>query len=143
VSSKPSESEHEYMLPDSAGGQINETARNLSERKTKWRKYFYNQTNSQKINVLEEYLLKNVVFFFLVGSFVIATQQAQRDLQAIIRELRFITSKLKKKDDENDLIAEWKFAAMVVDRICLFIFTMFTIIATLAVLFSAPHIIVQ
>ncbi|EFX77098.1 hypothetical protein DAPPUDRAFT_321683 [Daphnia pulex] len=75
--------------------------------------------------------------------FVIATQQAQRDLQAIIRELRFITSKLKKKDDENDLIAEWKFAAMVVDRICLFIFTMFTIIATLAVLFSAPHIIVQ
>jgi nicotinic acetylcholine receptor len=32
---------------------------------------------------------------------------------------------------------------MVVDRICLFIFTMFTIIATLAVLFSAPHIIVQ
>ncbi|KZS21322.1 Nicotinic acetylcholine receptor alpha7 [Daphnia magna] len=69
--------------------------------------------------------------------------QAQRDLQAIIRELRFITSKLKKKDDENDLIAEWKFAAMVVDRICLFIFTMFTIIATLAVLFSAPHIIVQ
>lgn len=106
-------------------------------------KYFYNQTNSQKINVLEEYLLKNVVFFFLVGSFVIATQQAQRDLQAIIRELRFITSKLKKKDDENDLIAEWKFAAMVVDRICLFIFTMFTIIATLAVLFSAPHIIVQ
>jgi hypothetical protein len=131
------------MLPDSAGGQINETARNLSERKTKWRKYFYNQTNSQKINVLEEYLLKNVVFFFLVGSFVIATQQAQRDLQAIIRELRFITSKLKKKDDENDLIAEWKFAAMVVDRICLFIFTMFTIIATLAVLFSAPHIIVQ
>lgn len=131
------------MLPDSAGGQINETARNLSERKTKWRKYFYNQTNSQKINVLEEYLLKNVVFVFLVGSFVIATQQAQRDLQAIIRELRFITSKLKKKDDENDLIAEWKFAAMVVDRICLFIFTMFTIIATLAVLFSAPHIIVQ
>ncbi|XP_057371245.1 acetylcholine receptor subunit alpha-type acr-16-like [Daphnia carinata] len=69
--------------------------------------------------------------------------QAQRDLQAIIRELRFITSKLKKKEDENDLIADWKFAAMVVDRICLFIFTMFTIIATLAVLFSAPHIIVQ
>ena len=74
---------------------------------------------------------------------IITQQQAQRDLQAIIRELRFITSKLKKKDDENDLIAEWKFAAMVVDRICLFVFTMFTIIATLAVLFSAPHIIVQ
>ena len=70
-------------------------------------------------------------------------EQAQRDLQAIIRELRFITSRLKKKEDDNDLIADWKFAAMVVDRICLFVFTLFTIIATVGVLFSAPHIIVQ
>lgn len=69
--------------------------------------------------------------------------QAQRDLQAIIRELRFITSTLKKKEFEEDTVADWKFAAMVVDRICLFIFTLFTIVATVAVLFSAPHIIVQ
>jgi nicotinic acetylcholine receptor, invertebrate len=31
---------------------------------------------------------------------------------------------------------------MVVDRICLIMFTLFTIVATIAVLFSAPHIIV-
>jgi len=68
--------------------------------------------------------------------------QAQCDLQAITRELRFITSRMKKKDEESDMIADWKFAAMVVDRICLIIFTLFTIIATLAVLLSAPHIIV-
>ena len=52
-------------------------------------------------------------------------------------------AKLKKKEFEEDTVADWKFAAMVVDRICLFIFTLFTIIATVAVLFSAPHIIVQ
>ena len=69
--------------------------------------------------------------------------KAQRDLQAIVRELRFITTHIKKREDENDLIADWKFAAMVVDRVCLIIFTLFTIVATITVLLSAPHIIIQ
>lgn len=50
---------------------------------------------------------------------------------------------LRKEDEENDIANDWKFAAMVVDRLCLIIFTMFTILATIAVLFSAPHIIVS
>ncbi|CAG9136632.1 unnamed protein product [Plutella xylostella] len=50
---------------------------------------------------------------------------------------------MKKADEEAELISDWKFAAMVVDRFCLFVFTLFTIIATVAVLLSAPHIIVQ
>jgi nicotinic acetylcholine receptor len=68
---------------------------------------------------------------------------AQRELHAILRELQFITGRMRKADDEAELISDWKFAAMVVDRFCLIIFTMFTIIATVAVLLSAPHIIVQ
>ncbi|KDR22512.1 Acetylcholine receptor subunit alpha-type acr-16 [Zootermopsis nevadensis] len=68
---------------------------------------------------------------------------AQRELQSILKELQFITARMRKADDEAELISDWKFAAMVVDRFCLIIFTMFTIIATVAVLLSAPHIIVQ
>lgn len=68
---------------------------------------------------------------------------AQRDMQFILRELQYITSRMKKADEEAEVISDWKFAAMVVDRFCLFIFTLFTIIATVAVLLSAPHIIVQ
>ncbi|KAK7864224.1 hypothetical protein R5R35_002063 [Gryllus longicercus] len=68
---------------------------------------------------------------------------AQRELAAILRELQFITGRMRKADEEAELISDWKFAAMVVDRFCLIIFTMFTIIATVAVLLSAPHIIVQ
>lgn len=68
---------------------------------------------------------------------------SQRDLQTILRELQFITNRMKKADEEAEVISDWKFAAMVVDRFCLIIFTMFTIIATVAVLLSAPHIIVQ
>ncbi|XP_065165091.1 neuronal acetylcholine receptor subunit alpha-7 isoform X5 [Atheta coriaria] len=67
----------------------------------------------------------------------------QRDLQHILRELQFITNRMKKADEEAEVISDWKFAAMVVDRFCLIIFTLFTIIATVAVLLSAPHIIVQ
>ncbi|XP_045482655.1 neuronal acetylcholine receptor subunit alpha-7 isoform X8 [Harmonia axyridis] len=67
----------------------------------------------------------------------------QRDLQHILRELQFITNRMKKSDEEAEVISDWKFAAMVVDRFCLIIFTMFTIIATVFVLLSAPHIIVQ
>ncbi|KAG5884942.1 hypothetical protein JTB14_032813 [Gonioctena quinquepunctata] len=67
----------------------------------------------------------------------------QRDLQHILRELQFITNRMKKADEEAEVISDWKFAAMVVDRFCLIIFTMFTLIATVAVLLSAPHIIVQ
>ncbi|CAB3256246.1 unnamed protein product [Arctia plantaginis] len=66
-----------------------------------------------------------------------------RELHLILRELQFITARMKKADDEAELISDWKFAAMVVDRFCLFVFTLFTIIATVAVLLSAPHIIVQ
>ena len=38
--------------------------------------------------------------------------------------------------------ARVQFAAMVIDRFCLITFTAFTIITTIAVLLSAPHIIV-
>lgn len=66
-----------------------------------------------------------------------------RELQIILQELRYITCRMKKADEEAEVISDWKFAAMVVDRFCLLIFTAFTIIATVCVLFSAPHIIVQ
>uniref|UniRef100_A0A1B6CC32 Neurotransmitter-gated ion-channel transmembrane domain-containing protein n=1 Tax=Clastoptera arizonana TaxID=38151 RepID=A0A1B6CC32_9HEMI len=72
-----------------------------------------------------------------------ACSVAQRDLHNILRELQFITNRMKKNDEEAELISDWKFAAMVVDRFCLIVFTLFTIIATVAVLLSAPHIIVQ
>ncbi|XP_024085262.1 acetylcholine receptor subunit alpha-type acr-16 isoform X5 [Cimex lectularius] len=68
---------------------------------------------------------------------------AQRELQVILKEIQFITGRMRKADEEADIISDWKFAAMVVDRFCLIIFTLFTVIATVTVLLSAPHIIVQ
>jgi len=68
---------------------------------------------------------------------------ANRELKSILKEIKFITNRLKSLDDENEIESDWKFAAMVIDRFCLIIFTTFTIVTTIAVLFSAPHILVE
>ena len=66
-----------------------------------------------------------------------------RELQCILKEIRYMTNRLKLKDEEDEVVSDWKFAAMVIDRFCLITFTTFTIITTVAVLLSAPHIVVE
>lgn len=65
----------------------------------------------------------------------------QRELTAILKEVRFITNRMRKDDDALEIVMDWKFAAMVVDRVCLIIFSLFTVISTCVCLFSAPHLI--
>jgi hypothetical protein len=72
-----------------------------------------------------------------------ACTAASRELKCILKEMRFMTNRLKAMDEENEIESDWKFAAMVIDRFCLIIFTTFTIVTTIAVLFSAPHILVE
>jgi len=66
-----------------------------------------------------------------------------RELQSILKEVRFMTNRLKLKDEEDKVVADWKFAAMVIDRFCLITFTTFTVITTATVLLSAPHVLVE
>ena len=65
----------------------------------------------------------------------------QRELQSILRELRFITRRMREDDENQEVISDWKFAGMVVDRICLFGFTLFTILSTCVTIFQAPHLV--
>lgn len=37
-------------------------------------------------------------------------------IQCILKEIKYITNRLKAMDDENDIESDWKFAAMVIDR---------------------------
>ena len=71
------------------------------------------------------------------------SQPLQRELNLILKEIRVITDKIKDDDESAAVEADWKFAAMVLDRLCLVFFTVFTIIATVAVLAAAPHVIVK
>jgi len=65
-----------------------------------------------------------------------------RELTMILKELRVLTDKLKADEEDDAMENDWKFAAMVLDRLCLITFTGFTMLATAALLITAPHVIV-
>ena len=65
-----------------------------------------------------------------------------RELSLILKEIRLITDKIKEDEESSSVEGDWKFAAMVIDRLCLIVYTIFTILATVAVLWTAPHVIV-
>ena len=70
------------------------------------------------------------------------TSQSQQSvlLRDLLCELRFLTDKQRKADDFDEQSNDWKFAALVIDRFCLWIFSLFTLVSTCAILFSAPHL---
>jgi len=65
-----------------------------------------------------------------------------RELGAILKEIKVITDKIRDEDESSSIEGDWKFAAMVLDRMCLIIFSLFTGIATVTTLAVAPHVIV-
>lgn len=66
---------------------------------------------------------------------------AVRLLTDILAELRQLTDKVAVDEEIQSQINDWRFAAMVIDRLCLVAFTLFTVISTFAILFSGPHVI--
>ncbi|VDM44521.1 unnamed protein product [Toxocara canis] len=62
-------------------------------------------------------------------------------LQRIYQELKTITKRMIEADREGTQSNNWKFAAMVVDRLCLYIFTVFIVASSCGILLSAPYII--
>ena len=71
------------------------------------------------------------------------TSPLQREFGLILKEIKIITDKIREDDEGSAAAGDWKFAAMVLDRLCLIFFTTFTIVATISVLAVAPHVIVK
>lgn len=63
------------------------------------------------------------------------------EMSKILEELQFITRRFRDHDEGEAICSEWKFAAAVVDRLCLVAFTVFSIVCTFAILMSAPNFI--
>lgn len=63
------------------------------------------------------------------------------EILAVLNELRFITRKMKEDGDEKEQMNEWKFAAMVVDRLCFWIFLLYLVCFTGAIFLSPPTIL--
>ena len=60
------------------------------------------------------------------------------ECNAILQELRFITDRYREEDTENEIVEDWKFVALVIDKCCLWCFTIFTVVSTVGILMSAP-----
>jgi nicotinic acetylcholine receptor len=61
------------------------------------------------------------------------------EMRTIITELQFLTDHVKQEEEEDDVSQDWKFSAMVIDRLCLVLFTLMTTIFSYVTLFSAPN----
>nr|XP_040044938.1 cholinergic receptor, nicotinic, alpha 11 isoform X3 [Gasterosteus aculeatus aculeatus] len=60
-------------------------------------------------------------------------------LQAILEEVRYMADRFREQDETESVADQWKFAAAVIDRLCLVAFSVFNIICTISILMSAPN----
>ncbi|XP_056268101.1 neuronal acetylcholine receptor subunit alpha-7-like [Pseudoliparis swirei] len=63
------------------------------------------------------------------------------ELAKILEEVRYIARRFRDQDEDKSVCNEWKFAASVIDRLCLMAFSLFTILCSIGMLMSAPNFI--
>jgi hypothetical protein len=63
----------------------------------------------------------------------------KRSLGSILKEIRQITQKIKDDEEDESKELNWKFAAMVIDRLCLLIFTICTLTSTISILMTSKN----
>ena len=69
------------------------------------------------------------------------SQTSNSLLKNILEEMKFATGRMKSEDTRCEMCNDWKFAAMVVDRTCLWFFTLFTLGSTAVIFISAPNVV--
>ncbi|XP_023333751.1 acetylcholine receptor subunit alpha-type acr-16 [Eurytemora carolleeae] len=65
-----------------------------------------------------------------------------KDLEKILVEVQSITMKIKEEEESKLTTTDWKYAAMVLDRVCLVVFTSTTLLLSLAVVVAVPRVFV-
>ncbi|RXN17651.1 neuronal acetylcholine receptor subunit alpha-7-like protein [Labeo rohita] len=71
----------------------------------------------------------------------VSSGPGESELSKILDEVRYIAKRFRDQDEEETLCNEWKFAASVIDRLCLMAFSLFTILCTIGILMSAPNFV--
>ncbi|CAJ0967778.1 unnamed protein product [Ranitomeya imitator] len=68
-------------------------------------------------------------------------RECMPEITKILEEVQYIARRFRDHDEGEEICSEWKFAAAVIDRLCLVAFTLFAIICTIAILMSAPNFV--
>jgi len=61
------------------------------------------------------------------------------ELLAILNELRWMTNKLKDDAEEGSATSDWKFVAMVIDRLSFWVFTIYYVVGSVIIFMRAPN----
>ncbi|XP_053741537.1 neuronal acetylcholine receptor subunit alpha-7 [Synchiropus splendidus] len=75
------------------------------------------------------------------GASIASCSTLEVEVNQILEEVRYIARRFRDQDDEETLCSQWKFAAAVIDRLCLVAFSLFTILCTIGILMSAPNFV--
>lgn len=75
------------------------------------------------------------------GGGAVGSSTLEAELNQILEEVRYIARRFRGQDAEETTCSEWKFAAAVIDRLCLVAFSLFTILCTIGILMSAPNFV--
>ncbi len=66
-------------------------------------------------------------------------EMIRSELRVIVSHLSLLTREARRQAEEEDVSQDWKFVAMVVDRLCLILFTTSMTLFTALTLFSSPN----
>lgn len=69
------------------------------------------------------------------------SSSVEPELAKILDEVRFIAKRFRNQVEDEAVCNEWKFAASVIDRLCLMAFSLCTILCTIGILMSAPNFV--
>ncbi|KAG8199966.1 hypothetical protein JTE90_006211 [Oedothorax gibbosus] len=67
-------------------------------------------------------------------------KQYAPETQKAIESILFIAEHIRKEDEEESVIEDWKYVAMVLDRLFLWIFTIATLMGTCGIILQAPSL---
>ena len=63
----------------------------------------------------------------------------RRSVSFILRELRCLSQKVKDDEEDEGKVLNWKFAAMVIDRLCMIFFAVATFVSTVVILLTSKN----
>jgi len=52
------------------------------------------------------------------------------ELTSLLQELRYITTRMRSDAEKETETNDWKFAAMVIDRLCFYVFSVYLVLLT-------------
>lgn len=122
------EKTQKFILNDDFGviGKLNGSNFNENENKNGNIPNSYSM-NSEKFN---KYRKANINEDF---------NSVKQEIHSIMNDVHNIAKKIQENEDEGDKSLNWKFAAMVLDKLCLYVFGILTFSSTGVILLTSPN----